>query len=284
MITDNFTGYGMRDGKLLFIADVPRGVACRCICACCAQTLVAKKGSIRRHHFAHFEVTSCHGAAESVLHLLAKELMAELDVFVVPPYEFVKHRKPKFSKLVKHQVLVAKGGRVRIDNVRVEKNEGDFVPDIIIESGSKSLIVEVAVTHKVARTKLRRLRRRNWPAIEIKLGPEDAFLSREQLKQKLQQDLPSKSWLFHPAQREAEREFFAKFRKARWSSWTVGAISRASPASREERKVPFGPRDAGLPSGTECDKRTDEFLRKHDRYPSLEECKWLWSSHNAPQP
>jgi hypothetical protein len=88
MITDDYIGYGMRDGKLLFIADVPRGLACRCVCARCGQTLVAKKGPTRQHHFAHLKVTSCHGAAESVLHLLAKELIADLDVLAIPQYKF----------------------------------------------------------------------------------------------------------------------------------------------------------------------------------------------------
>ena len=62
MFTDDYTGYGMRDGKLLFISDVPRGLACGCVCARCHQPLVAKKGPIRRHHFSHLKDTNCHGA------------------------------------------------------------------------------------------------------------------------------------------------------------------------------------------------------------------------------
>src|SRR6185295_9242304 len=100
MIAENYTGYGMRDGTLLFIADVPRGLACRCVCARCSEALIAKKGPIRQHHFAHVKATTCQGAAESVLHLLAKELIAELDVLVVPQYEFVKQRKRKTGAVI----------------------------------------------------------------------------------------------------------------------------------------------------------------------------------------
>lgn len=31
------TGYGLRDGALVFIADVPSGLACGCMCARCAD-------------------------------------------------------------------------------------------------------------------------------------------------------------------------------------------------------------------------------------------------------
>ena len=278
MIADDHTGYGMRDGKLLFIADVPRGLTCGCICARCRGTLVAKKGSIRRHHFAHFEVTSCHGAAESVLHSLAKELIAELDVIVIPPYEFVKQRKTKTGALVQHQALVAKGGDVPIHNVRVEENEGDFVPDIIIESGPKSLIVEVAVTHKVARAKLRKIRRRNLPTIEIRLDPSDSFLSRESLKNKLQRDLTSKVWLFHPAQREEERMFFSKLRDVRTRYRTKLHQTRPTP-SRFAVASSVQP-----PSYNEYDRTAEEFYRTYHRYPTMEECLQLWPDLWKPEP
>jgi hypothetical protein len=267
----------MRDGKLLFIADAPRGLACGCVCASCRKALVAKKGSKRRHHFAHVEVTNCRGAAESALHLLAKDLLAELDLFLVPQYVFIKTRKTKSGALVQHEALVAKGGKVRINSVRVEQNESDFVPDIIIEFGSKSLIVEVAVTHKVARAKLRRIRRRNLPAIEIRLDPRDSFLSRESLKAKLQRDLASKVWLFHPAQREAERAFFSKLRTVLANDRTPERQTRwyVAPKDHTQRRV-FAARSSLQPPLSEYDRTQDEFHRKYHRYPTMEECLRLW--------
>ncbi len=268
MIADDNIGYGIRDGELLFIADVSRGLACGCICARCGQMLVAKKGPRRQHHFAHYKITSCHGAAESVLHLLAKELIAELDVLAIPQYNFVKLRKTKAGSLVQHGALVAKGGNVRIHNVRVEESEGGFVPDIIIESGSKSLIIEVAVTHKVAREKLRRIRRRNLPAIEIRLDPNDSLLPRESLRNKLRNELTSKAWLFHPDQREAERVFISKFRGVLAHNRTKFRQSTTSsrflvPSSLE-------------PPLSEYDRTAEEFHRTHRRYPTMEECLLLW--------
>ena len=207
MIADTHTGYGVRDGRLLFIADVERGLACGCVCARCGKKLVAKKGKERQPHFAHFEVANCQGAAESVLHLLAKELIAELDAIQVPPCKFVGKRKTKAGYLVRHEAPVSEGGKVRINNVRIEEKEGSFVPDIIIEyAPKKSIIVEIAVTHKVERAKLRRIRRRNLPAIEIRLDTSDSFLSRESLKIKLQRHLASRCGYFiRPSARQSVR-------------------------------------------------------------------------------
>ncbi|MGQ0511917.1 MAG: competence protein CoiA family protein [Betaproteobacteria bacterium] len=261
MIRDDRTGYGILGGKLVFVADVSRGLACGCVCARCGKPLVAKKGPIRRKHFAHHEISDCLGSSETVLHLLSKELIAELKVFVIPPYDFEKQRRTKAGMSIQHKERVAKGGQISIRSVRVESGEDGFIPDVIIDTGSKSLIVEIAVTHKVARAKLRNIRRRDLPAIEIQLEPNDSLLPRAQLKEKLRDDLASKSWIFHPAQREAERRFVRKFRNA------IGVQRR----SRNHMNSQFV-----FSGGNEYDRTQEVFRRVHGRYPSTEECLRLW--------
>ena len=268
---------GAIPGKLLFVADVPSGLACECVCARCGELLVAKKGSVRRHHFAHFKITNCQGAAESALHILAKELLAEMDSFTVPPYDFVRQRKTKAGVPVRHHALVAKGGQFPILKVRIEEHEGDFVPDIIIESGTRSLILEVAVTHKVTRAKLRKIRRRDLPAIEIRLDASDSMLPRELLKVKLQQDLVCKVWLFHPGQREAERLFASMFRAvlAR-SRIKVPLTSAPIVARRPMAPMPPEIRSSSLLDWRESNRVGEEFNRRNGRYPNAEECQKLW--------
>ena len=214
MTGDDCVGYGMRHGQLLSIAEVQRGLSCGCTCVSCGKALIAKKGIVRRHHFAHYEATSCSGAAESALHLLAKELISRFDEIDLPVYQFRRTRSIKGGGAVKCDERIVKGGRVGIQRAWIERNEGDVIADIVIESNGKPLIIEVAVTHKVARDKLRKLRQRNIPAIEIRLHPEDSFLSREDLLSKLQQDLKIKHWLFHPKQREHEGRFTSLVREA----------------------------------------------------------------------
>lgn len=48
-----YSGYGIKDGNLVHISDVPRGLACACVCVDCGKPLLARKGNKRREHFAH---------------------------------------------------------------------------------------------------------------------------------------------------------------------------------------------------------------------------------------
>jgi len=164
---------------------------------------------------------------------------------------------------------------VPVHNVKVEEREEGFVPDVIIESNSKALIVEVAVSHKVGRAKLRRLRKRSLPAIEITLDPSDSLLPRDLLKAKLQGDLKSKAWLFHPAQREAERSFLSKWRNAIDEDRTRSAIPSGTHKSTSAilRSKFFSNTPPPL---SEYDRTANEFHRAHGRYPTTEECLKLW--------
>jgi len=153
------------------------------------------------------------------------------------------------------------------------------------------LIIEIAVTHKVARAKLREVRRRNLPAIEIRLDPSDSLLRRELLRNKLR-DASSKVWLFHPDQREAEREFVSKFRAL--------LVQRRTELheSTDRRRVPIPPfwefrpsfwttpSSSALPassSGYVYDRKIEEFKRRHGHYPTLDEWRRLWPRVHKPR-
>lgn len=272
--TSDQTGYGLKNGKLVFIADVPKGLACECLCVRCGKRLIARKGNVRQHHFAHHELSDCRGASESVLHLLAKELISELTEFTIPPYEFKRERKTKCGEIVRYQSLIVKGGSFYINKVRVEERSNGFIPDLIIETGSKSLIVEVAVTHKVSQAKLRRIRQHNIPAIEVRLQASDALLSRDSIRKKLQLDTGSKIWLFHPKQRDAEQKFYIKLRARRALKRTFmnrkySSISSVNPVSRDAQT-------SSQPSPSACDWVVEEFNRTHGRYPTMDECTRYW--------
>lgn len=272
---DNQTGYGLKNKKLVHISEVSRGNACECICVVCLQPLLAKKGSERKHHFAHVVDSNCHGAAETVLHLLAKELICALTSIAIPKYDFVIERITKRGATVRHEQTVVKGGMVNIDSVVAEKSEQGFVPDIIIKSGSKKLIVEIAVTNKVSRQKMRRIRQGDFPAIEIRLDLSDALLTRDELRQKLKDDSESKFWLFHPAQREAERIFIENYRAVVARERLVKGGDRVMKVQNKTNKLQSIHQPVQY-SQYEYDRTAEEFRRKHNRYPTVEECLRLW--------
>ncbi len=266
-------GYALKDGQLVHISEVPRGLACTCFCVACNSKLIARKGSKRKHHFAHTFNSHCDGGIETTLHRLAKEIFLGIDQFVIPSYNFHMERKTKSGEKISHDKLVANGGNVAIDSVGIESAALGFIPDIVITSNHKKLLVEIAVTHLVDRNKMRRIRKFGFPTIEIRLNRSDALLSKAELTEKLQTDAKCKIWLFHPLQKEAEAEFYAQFRNAIRFKKKAPLDSPTQPVERPKwipaQYVSGHDRDA-------FDRAGDEFFRKHGRYPSIEECLQLW--------
>ena len=80
-----YFGVHSESGEIMHISKVPSGQKCNCVCAACGQPFEARKGSIRRHHFAHVSNYECMYASEVAIY---KALAAELektDSFLLPP-------------------------------------------------------------------------------------------------------------------------------------------------------------------------------------------------------
>lgn len=275
MQPSDHSAYAFKEGQLVHIADVPRGLSCGCSCVRCNLPLVARKGNKRQHHFAHAVTTGCPGATETILHLLTKEILSKLPYFSVPPYEFCMERTTQRGKRIQHKEVVAKGGVVPIDYVAVEQPLGNVIPDIQVVSKGKTLIVEVAVTHKVGQEKQRKLRRQDLPAIEIGMDWRDSLLSRAELAEKLQNQIATKVWLFHPKQREAEQEFYRKWRAAR-SIDRRQQLHLIGSTRKKDILFPDVATAKHQVSLTKYDRIVEAFQVKHGRYPDMAECLKLW--------
>lgn len=76
------------DGKLIHVDSVPAGLTCKCFCPHCKSELVAKNSGIRKaHHFAHANGSDCVGAIESALHKMAKDILQEYKLIMLPPIQ-----------------------------------------------------------------------------------------------------------------------------------------------------------------------------------------------------
>ncbi len=62
-------------GKWRDVSEVKRGLACNCVCPECAGRVVAKKGEIRAHHFAHDDLRECRHALEASIFGVTVELL-----------------------------------------------------------------------------------------------------------------------------------------------------------------------------------------------------------------
>ena len=193
--------FGLRGHRLLSVEEVPRGLACDCICPACGARLVAKKGARQAHHFAHYRGHACANALETSLHLKAKEVFERVRRIVAPAVFLHRQTAPVFDA----QLL-------RFERVRLEQHLGSVVPDIILETGPKKrLLVEIVVSHRSGSAKVRKLKKQGLSAIEV-----DALaIYRQMIKdcgefraidfeQALVQGLEHKRWLFNDKQQRIE--------------------------------------------------------------------------------
>lgn len=86
---------------------------------------------------------------------------------------------------------------VPIDNVVLEKKLHNYIPDIVISSGKKRLIVEIAVTHFVGRKKIEKIKTSNISAIEIDLSRIDLDFNMADLEKLLIEGIENKAWLYN---------------------------------------------------------------------------------------
>ena len=82
-----YYGVHKETGELLHISDVPSGLKCDCICAACGQPFEAKKGDIRRHHFAHVSNYKCMYASEVAIYKAMADVLEKKRQMTLPPIE-----------------------------------------------------------------------------------------------------------------------------------------------------------------------------------------------------
>lgn len=158
--------YALKNNNLVSIEEVESGENCGCICPSCKQVLVAKKGSLRLHHFAHKSNSTCKYGYETSLHLLAKKIIEKQNKFVIPELAV---------NCGCDKIIIRESIQINISNVYVEKNLENVKPDIILEILNKNnqiqkFAVEIYVTHKIDDKKLEKIKSLNLSTIEIDLS------------------------------------------------------------------------------------------------------------------
>ncbi|WP_374615745.1 competence protein CoiA family protein [Thauera aminoaromatica] len=176
-------------GRMRGIDEVEQGLACDCECPECGSPLVARKGAVRVHHFAH-RGASCATGAESALHRMAKQIVADERRLVEPG----RDTPTVFRDAALPDEMHWPGRR----------------PDVVLWSESMTLHVEVTVTHRCGPEKLDEIVRKGIPTIELDLST--AYQRKrlgwtiEQLTDRLIHDPGIRHWL-HLPERAAEKEW-----------------------------------------------------------------------------
>lgn len=166
--------YGLQDDKLVHINDVPKGLACNCLCPHCKTTLIARKGNKKAKHFAHYNRAECNHGTESALHLMAKSILAQSLKVYVP---FVPKTEYDFSK---------RGRVMAFERAVPEEHLSDTVRgDVVLYNGASFLNVELKVTHAVDLKKMTELFNLGIPTVEVDLSDLISDFTTEQIQQRL---------------------------------------------------------------------------------------------------
>lgn len=180
------------NGRLIAVGNAQRGIACNCTCVSCGEPVIARKGLIREHHFAHAsQKESCHIQRESLLHLYAKEVICDGLGMQLPHLPGVYPYSADTSSWWD------------FETVTPELPQQGFQPDLVAElkDGSR-LFIEVAVTSFIDEVKQERIRKAGTPTIEIDLS--DLLLisqpiQSEATKNYILHQSHNKSWIYPEA-------------------------------------------------------------------------------------
>jgi len=191
-----------KEGRVKSIEDVSRGRSCECYCPSCGEVVIARQGEVRKWHFAHESGSECEGAAESSLHLAAKQILLDEEGMTLPESEVELIDGRKASKtIVRPEIWVD------FLSIELEKTISNIRPDVVVQVGNTLMFIEIAVTHFIDEQKSSIIEKMGIPTIEINLAeiPRREW-DWESLKEIVINEFVFKKWVFPLGLKELEIE------------------------------------------------------------------------------
>lgn len=185
--------FGLNESnRLVHVTEVGRGLACQCRCVGCGEALIARQGEKREHHFAHeSHKAPCESSHESLLHLYAKQLIADALGLLVPMTPAIASYL-QIKEMSESMLLHA------IAPVYAEVSIGNVRPDILLlTTDGVQVAVEVAYSSFCDEIKRDQFEKLGLPALEIDLSQftPDHFDPTE-VKQVVILSIEKKKWIW----------------------------------------------------------------------------------------
>lgn len=240
--------YGLREDKIISINDISneqKGLKCNCYCPGCGMKLQARLGHGKRQpHFAHNnEACDAVIAHQSVLHILAKEIIQEEQKIGLPALKVSFNEIPKnnitaYYYELPNELIYKTTKTVMCEQVTLEKKISDIVPDVIVKISGRYCLIEIAVTHFVDETKAEKIKKIGLPVIEIDLSALSGIeLSKDNVKKILLEESDLKYWIYNPKREEAINWAINEYEKKDKEIIHIQKEIERAERERRERKV-----------------------------------------------
>lgn len=174
--------YAVFKNVIVHISEVTSGLnSGEYQCPKCHRFLIAKKGNVRIHHFAHYNYENCQGAQETALHQLAKEILLHEKRIFIPNIDNSEHYRV-----------------IQFEDINQEVRLFNLIIDVLGSYELSTLAIEIKVTHEVDSNKISVVKEKAIEMIEIDLSSYiNANLSREELTKIVVETAP-RYWINQP--------------------------------------------------------------------------------------
>ncbi|MEF1244598.1 hypothetical protein [Vibrio campbellii] len=206
--------FGLKDGKIHHVKNVPNGLACGCVCPNCRKQLIAKnKGEWKRPHFAHAVDTDCFNyEAMSYLHRYAQQLLEAEQSIVLPEFLFIPEITLTNYSVLRGQSIKFPATKVAFDSIQSEYSWDKYRIDSYGTLKNRSLFIEITVTHASELEKINAIREQGQPAIEIvltNLHNSDKLYQDDEIRKAVFDPINAR-WIHHPKAMEKVKQALAE--------------------------------------------------------------------------
>lgn len=199
------------DGTFVGPEEVPRGLACNCVCPACEHPVQAHQGTEKAWYFAHAKGSDCAEAYEISVHEKAKQLLKERKELLVPALVIAESTQDALGRVLVEQETVFESKTVVLETCHSGKTVQDVSPDLLGELNGRNVIVEITVFHRLMPDKRERIQKTSLASVEIDLGRfKSTQATRELLEAELFLNPKNRSWIFHPRQAEVSERLRAQ--------------------------------------------------------------------------
>ena len=195
--------YGMKNDNVIRISEVEKGLACGCECIGCGSPLIARKGDVKVHHFAHHDGNK-NNCNESILHKLGKQIIQDKCAVGIAPLTIEVKEKDIVGRY-HNKEFTDKEYTLQFNKVIPEQSAGDFQPDLTCFTDDGVIFIEIVVSNDVSPEKADKVKERGVATLSIDISACSAMSDMEELIQAVMYDSP-RYWVFHPDHEQIQQE------------------------------------------------------------------------------